>query len=463
MASAKTSFAELFTEDELAELAGEVGPESEGGPEPRDMPASEKELSVDLFYAYMPTHRYIFAPDGALWPAASVNPVVRVCDGAGKRLRAAEWLDRNRPVQQMTWAPGHPELIMDRLVVGGGWINLPGMACFNLYKPPRAIPGDPDQAGQWLAHISRVYPEDADHIIGWLAHRVQRPEEKINHALVLGGAQGIGKDTILEPVKHAVGPWNFAEINPAHLLAQFNPFTRSVVLRISEARDLGDIDRFKFYDHLKTYTAAPPDVLSCNEKFLPAFPVFNLCGVIITTNYKSGGIYLPADDRRHYVAWSNLTRADFPEGYWEKLYGWYRSGGIGHVSAFLRTADISSFDPKAPPRQTEAFWQIVDSSRAPEDSELADAIEKLGNPDALTLSHLAPHASADLGEWLGDRRNSRLIPHRMEEVGYEPVRNPHAGKDGRWVVDGKKQMVYARKTLCDRDRITAARGLRGRF
>ena len=35
----------------------------------------------------------------------------------------------------------------------------------------------------------------------WMAHRVQRPHEKINHALVLGGDQGIGKDTLLEPVQ----------------------------------------------------------------------------------------------------------------------------------------------------------------------------------------------------------------------------------------------------------------------
>ena len=32
----------------------------------------------------------------------------------------------------------------------------------------------------------------------WLAHRVQRPQEKINHALFLAGNQGIGKDTVLE-------------------------------------------------------------------------------------------------------------------------------------------------------------------------------------------------------------------------------------------------------------------------
>ena len=59
----------------------------------------------------------------------------------------------------------------------------------------------------WLSLIEVVFPDQADHIVSWLAHRVQRPHEKINHALVLGGEPGIGKNTILEPVKQAVGPW----------------------------------------------------------------------------------------------------------------------------------------------------------------------------------------------------------------------------------------------------------------
>jgi hypothetical protein len=39
-------------------------------------------------------------------------------------------------------------------------------------------------------------------------------QEKINHALILGGNQGVGKDTLLEPVKRAVGAWNFLEVSP---------------------------------------------------------------------------------------------------------------------------------------------------------------------------------------------------------------------------------------------------------
>ena len=92
------------------------------------------------------------------------------------------------------------------------------MTCFNLYLPPTIEPGDAAKAGPWLDHVHKVYPDDAEHIVQWLAHRVQRPQEKINHALVLGGEQGIGKDTICEPVKRAVGPWNFEEASPQQAL-----------------------------------------------------------------------------------------------------------------------------------------------------------------------------------------------------------------------------------------------------
>ena len=108
-------------------------------------------------------------------------------------------------------------------------------------------------ADRWLHHVERLYGDDADHIFSWCAHRVQRPHEKINHALVLGGKQGIGKDTLLEPVKHAVGPWNFLEVSPQQVLGRFNGFLKSVILRVSEARDLGDFDRFAFYDHMKSH------------------------------------------------------------------------------------------------------------------------------------------------------------------------------------------------------------------
>jgi len=108
-----------------------------------------------------------------LWPAASVNarigsilvvdrdnnPVVDD-EGREQHIAASAWLDKNRPVEQMTWTPGEPMLIRGKLVANGGWIQREGVTCFNLYRPPGHEEGDAEQAGLWSEHIYRLYGKD---------------------------------------------------------------------------------------------------------------------------------------------------------------------------------------------------------------------------------------------------------------------------------------------------------------
>jgi hypothetical protein len=124
--------------------------------------------------------------------------------------------------------------------------------------------------------------------------------------------------------------------------------------------------------------------------------------------------------------------------------------------------DLADFDAKAPPPKTAAFWDIVNASSAPEDAELADVLEALGNPEAVTLGQISQSAiGTEAADWLSDRKNRRSIPHRMERCGYVPVRNPDAD-DGRWKLQDKRQVVYANAKLSLRDQIAAARRLGGR-
>jgi hypothetical protein len=183
--------------------------------------------------------------------------------------------------------------------------------------------------------------------------------------------------------------------------------------------------------------------------------------VVITTNYKTDGIYLPPDDRRHMVCWSELNRDDFDASYWTDFYEWYANGGLRHVAAFLRERDLSGFKAKAPPPKTDAFWAIADANRSSEEMELADLIEKLGDPDAFSLGELKAVAPGQgvrdsIYEWLDDRKNARAIPHRLEKCDYCPVRND-ATSDGRWKAGGKNVTVYGRIALSVRDRLNAAR------
>jgi len=47
----------------------------------------------------------------------------------------------------------------------------------------------------------------------------------------------------------------------------------------------------------------------------------------------------------------------------------------------------------------------------------------------------------------------------MEAVGYVAVRNKRDKSDGRWNVDGKRQVVYCRKELPPHERLKAAEAI----
>ena len=446
-------------------------------------PQGERGVTLEDFWAHGPSGMFIYMPCREPWSATSVNAVIErqpvlnkngvpVTDANGKTktMPAATWLLKFRRVEQMTWCPGEPPLIHDRLAVDGGWIHRPEVTALNLYRPPRIALGDATKAARWIEHVRTVFPDDAAHIIRWLAQRVQFPGIKINHALVLGGEPRIGKDIMLAPVRQAVGEWNWREVTPANLLSGFTPFAKAVILRMNEARDMGDVDRFRLYDAMKIYTATPPETLRVNEKHIREYYVFNVVGVIITTNHKLDCLYLPANDLRHYVAWSPRTRKDFPDDYFVELAAWYEDGGTGHVAAYLSELDLSGFDPKAPPKLTPAFWEIVNAGQAPEEDELADAIERLGakrypgatepdgteqkRPDVFAVPELI--AVAPELEWLLDPKRRRSIPHKLHRCGYLACRNPDS-KEGRWKVKGKNTTLYASAALSTPERVKATR------
>jgi hypothetical protein len=118
----------------------------------------------------------------------------------------------------------------------------------------------------------------------------------------------------------------------------------------------------------------------------------------------------------------DLTTWSFEAVDEQRYYNTQRySGGDRHIASYLASLDLSEFDPKAPPPKTQAFWEIVDASRAPEDAEMADAIERLGSPNALTLAQIITYAEADFAIWLRDRKNAtHTAPPRSLRVRRRP-------------------------------------------
>ena len=166
--------------------------------------------------------------------------------------------DRNRRVSGITWWPGKPSVIIDTVVKRGGIERKPGMNTFNRYLPPHLliVPSNKKPPTLWLNHIKLLYSDDdARHIVEYLAWRVQHPEIKILHALVLGGPTRIGKDTIIRGVVPAIGAANFQMVDAQRIMDEpkFNPYLESVLCLISEGKDFGERDRYAFYERTKPW------------------------------------------------------------------------------------------------------------------------------------------------------------------------------------------------------------------
>ena len=86
----------------------------------------------------------------------------------------------------------------------------------------------------------------------------------------------------------------------------------------------------------------------------------------------------------------------------------------------------------------------------------------MGNPDATTSHQHHERGQWRLRGWIKDRKNRRAIPHRLEKCGYVQVRND-AAKDGLWVINGSRQVVYAKSELSISDRLKVASDLARRI
>lgn len=433
-------------------------------PDHPELPIDQAHALND-YWAHLPSGKIIYERTGELFNPGSVDKHIgRVKDAMkteGPGTLATTWLSQHRFVKSMGWAPGEPKIIDGRVLTNDGWIRSFGDKTFNRYVPPHVehIEGD---VSKWLNHIRFIYPGESEHIVMWLAHRVQRPGDKVNHALVFIGSQGIGKDTILKPAISAIGTHNFKQITAKTFFnSEWNDYLQSVILRINEIHDLGGESRYGFYDATKDVITNPPEAHRINTKHVPQYAAVNVCGVIMTSNHLDA-LYLAPDDRRHFVCVSTKTQDDFAPAYWDDINAWFANGGNEAVAYYLANLDLTAFNAKAPPPKTAAWHMVVAAGVAPESGDLADVIESLGKPDALTLQMVKAKTPGDshLRMLFEDAKLRRAVPKRLAECGYVAIANPDARESGgRWRVPGGKTTIYARQELSEDGRLAAARSL----
>ena len=249
------------------------------------------------------------------------------------------------------------DVIKDRLIAEGGWIDAPGCNVFNLYRPPILDADQRGDAGRCGSITSpSVYRRRRRRIssTGWRtacsARREDQPRagarrqagHRQGHAAGAGQARG-------RPVEFHRGV-AAAAARPLQRLSEIGDPARQ---RGARPRRVQPLRLLRPHEGL-----SPPRRPTCcaiDEK--------NLARILDPQRLRRHHHHQP-QDRRHLSAGRRpppfrrlvrrSTRSDFDADYWNGLCALVRPRRLRDRRPLPRRLDLSGFDPKAPPPQTEA-------------------------------------------------------------------------------------------------------------
>ncbi len=281
----------------------------------------------------------------------------------------------------------------------------------------------------WLRHVERLVPIDfeREHLLNALAHKVQYPGHKINHAILMGGNPGCGKDTLFAPFFWAIGgatKTNCSLVKNEDITSQWGYSLECEVMEIAELRQTEAKDRRALENQLKPIIAAPPELLPVNRKGLHPYMSLNRVFVVAFSNERAA-ISIPSEDRRWFCLWADLPR--LPETEAVALWNWYQHrGGFEAVAHYLHTRDVSAWNPTAPPPMTEAKAIMVEHGMSTAESMLVDMMQRRVGDFAKGVIGAPFHPLCD-----------RLQAHMPAGVKVPQAALFHALKEAGWIDRGR--------------------------
>jgi len=305
--------------------------------------------------------RYIELDTGSALSARALNAAnVQIAAFGNTGVKSAEATFQNargaRKAQIATYRPGRPVLIDDE--------NQSGVRvrAVNLWRPSAVVPIEgvsDDMVRPWLDHVALIFGEPGDpareHFLDFFGFTIQNPGVKINHAPVILGEQGVGKDTAFAPIFDAIGQHNVSQVKPEMLAGQFTQFLQAQVISVSE---MMNFTKREVYNRLKDWIAAPPLFVEVNKKNQQPYAIPNTQIWVFFTNYDDA-IALDEDDRRFWVHRAYLEEPREP-AYYASLYNWLNhEQGAAKVAGWLKQRDVSQFNPAARPPMTAAKMEMV--------------------------------------------------------------------------------------------------------
>jgi len=291
-------------------------------------------------------------------------------NNAARRVEASICYDENRQ------AMGAPALVGITYSAGDDvLVTRDGDVYGNRWRDARQPAGGGD-VSMWLDHCAALIPLDVerDHIFDVMACKYQRPNIKINHAVLHGGDEGCGKDTLWAPLLWAVcGPSlrNRGILDNDTLGSQWGYQLEAEIIILNELKEPDARERRALANKLKPIIAAPPEMIPINRKGLHPYQMVNRCFVLAFSN-DPVPISLASQDRRWFCVWSSAPRMTPAAA--ERIWQWYKAGGFAAVAGWLARRDVSRFNPSAAPAMTEFKQNLIEHGMSMAESYLVEML-----------------------------------------------------------------------------------------
>jgi hypothetical protein len=363
-ALAKLTPSDMFTDDASAVIA-EV--------ERKELGRVEKAQWYERFAYIQDDESYFDMQDRREISRQTFNALFRhipckSIHGKNPKIEASVSFDENRQkygakaLVGITYAAGESVIVArDGDLFGNRWRD----------ARPTVAAGD---VTPWMDHCKTLVPDqrELDHILNVMAFKLQYPSIKINHAVLHGGDQGSGKDTMWAPFIWAVcGPHlkNRGLLDNDTMSSQFGYALESEILILNELKEPDAKERRALANKLKPIIAAPPEMLTVNRKGLHPYQMANRVFVLAFSN-DPVPISLDSQDRRWMCIWSHAPRMAADAA--AKMWDWYKAGGFAAVGAWLMARDVSAFNPGAAPMMTEFKLNLVEHGMSMAESYLVE-------------------------------------------------------------------------------------------
>ena len=331
-----------------------------------------------------------------------------------------------------------------------------------------------DKCAPFLNHLKLIMsrdPRDVDVFLDYMAFKQQYAGVKPRWALVLAGEQGVGKDVSIEACWEEYGVNFINNVSPSDIMSPYNDYVQCMLLRISEAADLLEGNRWTFNERLKVLIAGHPDNMLINRKYGFKYWCTLYCGVILTTNHLQGGLYIPKGDRRMYVINCatmqeiGLNKIADREAYFERLFKWFRTPdedgytGYQYIGNYLFWGrNVEHFNASICPEPTQAKINAMqDSDGVPDwldnaltayqtmieqrkDRYLSGDLEPVFKAEREFLIAPTDEGLPRVFSWRrvkelaaenGDRSEVKLSDNYLRRLGYEKLRYK-GNKSGNW-------------------------------